>query len=67
MHHNYVQTSGVVYIYSQYLSTVVEMEYLPGQARALRTLAGVYEKTQQMTKAEDHYRKVCTCVSKFVC
>lgn len=41
------------------MSAVVEMGDLPGQARALRTLAGIYEKMQQMIKAEDHYKKVC--------
>ena len=42
----------------QHLSAVVEKEDLHGQARALSTLAGIYEETQQMTKAEDYYKKV---------
>lgn len=37
---------------------MVEKEDLHGQARALSTLAGIYEETQQMTKAEDYYKKV---------
>lgn len=44
----------------QHLSAVVERGDLHGQARALSTLAGIYEETQQMTKAVDHYRKVIT-------
>ena len=36
---------------------------LYGQAGALRTLAGIYKETQQMTKAEDYYRKVWILIS----
>ena len=43
---------------SQHLSSVVERGDLHEEARALRTLAGIYKETQQMTKAEDYYRKV---------
>jgi hypothetical protein len=41
-----------------HLSSVVERGDLHEEARALRTLAGIYKETQQMTKAEDYYRKL---------
>ena len=43
---------------SQYLSVMVEKGDIRGQARALSRLAGNYEETHQMTKAEYYYRKV---------
>ena len=45
-------------IFLQYLSAMVDKGDLHGQARAFSTLAGIYEETQQMTKAEEYYRKV---------
>lgn len=44
--------------FMQYLSAKVETGCLLGQARALSTLAGIYEESNQMMKAHDHYRKV---------
>lgn len=37
---------------------MVDKGDIHGQARAFSTLAGIYEETQQMTKAEEYYRKV---------
>lgn len=39
---------------------MVENDDLGGQAKALSTLASLYEDTHKMTKAEDCYRKVAT-------
>lgn len=51
-------TPTVFLVYLQHLSAMVERGDLHGQTRALRTLAGIYEETHQMTKAEHYYRKV---------
>ena len=45
-------------VFLQYLSAMVDKGDIHGQARAFSTLAGIYEETQQMTKAEEYYRKV---------
>ena len=52
------QTANTVLYFMQYLSAEVERGNLHGQARALSTLAGIYEETKQITKAQDHYQKV---------
>lgn len=44
----------------QYLSMMVQRNDLKGQARAFSTLAGLYEETEQLTKAREYYKKVCT-------
>ena len=38
---------------------MVQRNDLKGQARAFSTLAGLYEETEQLTKAREYYKKVC--------
>ncbi len=45
--------------FSKYLACVVQSGDLRGQARGFSRLAGLYEETKQLTKAQEYYKNVC--------
>ena len=57
---------GITVLPTQYLSAMVDQGNIHGQARAFSALAGIYEETGQITKAEDYYRKVYSKVIQWI-
>lgn len=51
----------------QYLGMVVKAGDLRGQARGFSTLAGLYEETKQLAKAQEYYKNVSENKSVCIC